>query len=221
MTEKEWLTTADPTLLLEHLREQNVSERKMRLLACACCRHIWDHLTEPRSRHAVEVAERYADARATPKELAWARTGAVAPTGGAAIAAYWAACAKAAGPLTNVFAAAAEAPALKATRKTLLAETWAAAQAKSARDQVELIREVIGNPFREPQLGPRELGWEGGLAVRLAEAIYEESAFDRLPILGDALEEAGCGDEAILGHCRAGGPHVRGCWVVDLVTGKA
>jgi hypothetical protein len=220
MTEKEWLTTADPTAMLEHLREQNVSERKMRLLACACCRRIWDYLTDPRSRHAVEVSERYADEQATVKELAQARGAAVRVPGAAATAAHWSATSKAAEPLWNIFAAAAEAPARKAAEKTQLLETWNAAQAASAREQVALIREVIGNPFREPRLGPRELGWEGGLVVRLAEAIYEESAFDRLPVLGDALEEAGCGDEAILGHCRAAGAHVRGCWVVDLVTGK-
>jgi hypothetical protein len=56
--------------------------------------------------------------------------------------------------------------------------------------------------------------------VKLAAAIYAERAFDRLPVLADALEDAGCTDAEILGHCRAGGEHVRGCWVVDLVLGK-
>jgi hypothetical protein len=56
--------------------------------------------------------------------------------------------------------------------------------------------------------------------LHLATAIYEESAFDRLPILADALEEAGCTDVELLGHLRGPGPHVRGCWVVDLITGK-
>jgi hypothetical protein len=54
----------------------------------------------------------------------------------------------------------------------------------------------------------------------LAEAIYEEQAFERMPILADALEEAGYRDPTILGHCRGSGPHVRGCWVVDLILGK-
>jgi hypothetical protein len=55
----------------------------------------------------------------------------------------------------------------------------------------------------------------------LAEAIYADRAFDRMPVLADALEEAGCSDDQILSHCRGEGPHVRGCWVVDLVLGKA
>ena len=198
MTEHEWRTTADPTPMLDHLREQNVSERKLRLLACACCRRIWDYLDDPRSRRAVEVSERFADARATLKELAHARGAALSAKGGAEMAAYWAANIKAAGPLWNILAVAAAAPARKATQKTQLAETWEAVQAESVREQVELIREVIGNPFREPWVGERELSWEGGLAMRLAEGIYEESAFERMPYLGDALEEAGCLDEEIL-----------------------
>jgi hypothetical protein len=56
--------------------------------------------------------------------------------------------------------------------------------------------------------------------VKVAQAIYDERAFDRMSILADALEEAGCTDQDILAHCRSGGDHVRGCWVVDLVLGK-
>jgi hypothetical protein len=55
---------------------------------------------------------------------------------------------------------------------------------------------------------------------KLAAAIYDDTAFDRLPILADALEEAGCHDAEILAHCRGPGPHVRGCWVIDLLIGK-
>jgi hypothetical protein len=62
--------------------------------------------------------------------------------------------------------------------------------------------------------------WNDGAVVKLAESIYTERAFDRLPILADALEDAGCTDAAVLDHCRGPGPHVRGCWVVDLVLGK-
>jgi hypothetical protein len=86
--------------------------------------------------------------------------------------------------------------------------------------QCPLMRDVFGNPFRPVSLNPAWLAWDDGTIPKLAQAIYEERAFDRLPVLGDALEEAGCADADILSHCRAGGEHVRGCWVVDLLLGK-
>jgi hypothetical protein len=64
------------------------------------------------------------------------------------------------------------------------------------------------------------LSWNTGIIPKLAQAIYNKRAFDRLPILAAALEKAGCTDQDILGHCRSGGEHCRGCWVVDLVLGK-
>ena len=70
-------------------------------------------------------------------------------------------------------------------------------------------------------LDPAWLAWNDGTVRRLAAAIYEERAFARLPVLGDALEEAGCRDEGVLTHCREPGPHVRGCWLVDLLLGKS
>lgn len=220
MTEAEWLSTSDITPMLDFLRESQVSERKMRLLACACCRSVWEHLPDPRSRRAVEVAERYADDLATPKELAVARNSAVSVNGGAAWAAYWATNVRAGGPLWNTFAAASQASARKLTRQTQKMATWLAAQAESVRAQVELIREVMGNPFQAPSLDPYCLAWEDGTIVHLARGIYDEQAFERLPFLGDALEEAGCTDARVFEHCRQDGFHVRGCWVVDLILGK-
>jgi hypothetical protein len=69
-------------------------------------------------------------------------------------------------------------------------------------------------------IDPFVRAWEGGAVVELARAIYEERRFERMPILGDALEEAGCLDAAVLAHCRAAGPHARGCHVIDLVLGR-
>ncbi len=219
MTEGEWEETLDPSVMLAYV-QNHVSERKIRLLACGCCRHIWEHLPDQRSRRAVEVAERYADQLATPRELGQARGAALVVAGGAAWAAYWAANVKASGPLLNVFEAAVAAPARKATQLTRRAHTWDIVQAESVREQVELIREVIGNPFRQLQLPPYVFAWQGGLIRQLAEAIYQEKAFERMPLLGDALEDAGCYDEYILDHCRQGKSHVRGCWVLDLLLGK-
>ena len=223
MNESDWLTCADPATMLHFLLGRGISERKSRLLSCACCRRIWDLLPDPRSRAAVEVAERYADGEATRVELWTAKRDAVSPAGGGAIAAYWAVSAKASGPLVNAFEAAAEAPARLAVQEAqpyAAAATWDAAQEEGERYQVSLIREIIGNPFCDYPLDPLWLAWEGGVVGRMAHGIYEDRAFDRMPILGDALEEAGCGHEAVLDHCRSGDEHLRGCWVLDLILGK-
>jgi hypothetical protein len=77
---------------------------------------------------------------------------------------------------------------------------------------------IFGNPFRPVSFDPN---WRTSTVVALAEGVYADRAFDRLPILADALEDAGCGHPDILAHCRGPGPHARGCWVVDLVLGKS
>ena len=83
------------------------------------------------------------------------------------------------------------------------------------------IRDIVGNPFRPVAVSPTCLAWNDGTVRKIAQAIYDDRAFDRLPILADALEDAGCDDADILAHCRSGGEHVRGCWVVDLLLGKS
>lgn len=83
-----------------------------------------------------------------------------------------------------------------------------------------LVREVFFFPFRTPTIHPSWLAWNNGTVVKLAQVIYDDQAFDRLPILADALEEAGCTDADILAHCRQRGTHVRGCWAVDFILGK-
>jgi hypothetical protein len=84
-----------------------------------------------------------------------------------------------------------------------------------------LLRFLLGNPFRPvAPLAPAVPAWNNGTVPNLAAAIYEERAFDRLPVLADALEDAGCTGAKVLGHCRSGREHVRGYWAVDLVLGK-
>jgi hypothetical protein len=83
--------------------------------------------------------------------------------------------------------------------------------------QCELLRCVFGNPFRSVALEPAWLRWNGEIVCHLARQIHAEEQFADVPILGDALEEAGCTDRDVLDHCRGTGPHVRGCWVVGLV----
>ena len=86
--------------------------------------------------------------------------------------------------------------------------------------QIRLLYEIIGNPFRPTTLEPAWLSWCGGAIVKIAQAIHEGGTYAELPILADALEEAGCGNSDILAHCREPGEHVRGCWVVDLFVEK-
>ncbi len=83
-----------------------------------------------------------------------------------------------------------------------------------------LLRDVLGNPFRLSKMDAAWRAWEGGTVLGLAEAVYEESAFERLPILADALEDAGCADERLLRHLREPGGHVRGCWGLDAILGR-
>ena len=83
-----------------------------------------------------------------------------------------------------------------------------------------LFRDIFGNPFRPAAIDPAWLAWNNGTVVKLAKTIYEDRRWELMPILGDALEDALCGNAEILEHCRGPGPHVRGCWVVDLILGK-
>ncbi|MBM3982116.1 MAG: hypothetical protein FJ304_18005 [Planctomycetes bacterium] len=83
--------------------------------------------------------------------------------------------------------------------------------------QAARLREVVGNPFRPVAFAPE---WRTDTAIALARTMYEAREFGAMPILADALQDAGCDNDDILNHCRGDGPHVRGCWVVDLVLGK-
>jgi hypothetical protein len=90
----------------------------------------------------------------------------------------------------------------------------------AATDEIEahavLLRDIFGNPFREVNF---EAEWRTTTVVALAMQLYETRDFGEMPILADAIQDAGCEDTVILDHCRGPGPHVRGCWVCDLVLG--
>jgi hypothetical protein len=88
------------------------------------------------------------------------------------------------------------------------------------QEQCWLLREVFGNPFHPVTVDDAWLMWNGRTLVKLAQAIFEERAFERMPILADGLEEACCTDADILDHCRQPEQHVPGCWVLDLLLGK-
>jgi hypothetical protein len=236
VTEAEWLACTEPTPMLEFLGDR-ASSRKLRLFAVACCRRIWPLITEAHCREAVEIAERFADELVTAEAQEAAHLAAErvrqevedteAPlfSGVAYATAYaasytihdkgtvWLACRAA----VNTACAAGHALSDQGASEN---EVAAAYNAEFAA-QTALVRDLFGNPFRPaPFPDPSWLAWQDGAVVKLAQAAYADRAIDRLPVLADALEEADCHDPDILAHCREPGPHVRGCWVVDLLLGK-
>lgn len=83
--------------------------------------------------------------------------------------------------------------------------------------QCDLLRDIFGNPFRPVAFSPE---WRTDTALSLARQMYDARGFGAMPILADALQDAGCDNEDVLSHCRGASPHVRGCWVIDLVLAK-
>jgi hypothetical protein len=201
MTEETWLASGDFWSLLEHAK-RHASPRKVRLFACACCRHFFWRRMSDKVRRAVEAAEAYADHRIGKREVVAAREPVKRRLGShhPVVAAWWATHGR---PREAAFWMPWE----------TLRPRWAPDVAKTLCD----LREVVGNPFRCPALDPL---WLTPDVAALARGIYEERAFDRLPVLADALEDAGCTDPAVLAHLRSGGEHFRGCWALDAVLGN-
>jgi hypothetical protein len=202
MTERQWLTSTRPYRLVSHAKV-GASERKLRLLAVACCSRIRDRLAEPQWR-AVEVAEDYADGRCDQSEIEAARSRVFSHT-----------------PFGNEGSAAAVCCGLGPWFfvEQVFAHAGAAARRSTERKaQIDLVRDVFGNPFRPVAFNP---DWRTDTAQSLANQMYEAREFSAMPILADALQDAGCDSDDLLAHCRD--PHVlhvRGCWAVDLVLGK-
>jgi hypothetical protein len=233
MTEEEWLKCADPTPMLEFLRGK-VSNRKLRLFAVACCRHVWQWLLGY-SREAVKVAERYADKQATRAELTKARNDVwkdFGPTEGYDSAMACAQYAAAWGlweAVTGVVRTASGAPytrewlqvrsAKRKTRAMHAAAGRAQEQSRLAerKAQCAILREQF-SPFRPMLI---KSAWRTDTAFALAQQMYDSRDFSAMPILADALQDAGCDNEDVLNHCReTNAAHVRGCWVVDLILDK-
>ncbi len=207
MTEEEWRTGSDPQSMLE-LSFETATDRKLRLFGCACCRRVWDLLPKDCFRGIVSVAEHFADGHASANELEVAKN-----AGGAAL--VKAGEAGVTGPSYCAMGCA-----WSCARNAETAANyplWVFDDVGELVWEAALLRDIFGNPFR-PVVA--DSAWLTPTAVSIASAIYEDRAFDRLPILADALEEAGCTDADLLLHCRQPGEHVRGCWAVDLVLGK-
>jgi hypothetical protein len=217
MTEAEWLSSADPTAMLVFLQGE-VSDRKLRLFAVACCRRGPPSMMGRGESRLVELAERCADE---------------AVDGGMIMAAW--------NDALDSLHASAEPRDSDAYRGRLIAleclrcacggshraainvAQWAAPSYRHGPatpeqvGQVSLLRDLVGNPFRPSAVAA---AWLTADVTAIASAIYDDRAFDLLPVLADALEDAGCDDEAILDHCRSAAEHVRGCWLIDLLLSK-
>lgn len=207
MEEQEWLTCTDPRKMLAFLRSR-ASDRKLRLFACGFCLRVNEVHEDNDCRDTVQVVERFADGLAGPKELEAACHSARR---------VWATSS-----WEGMLAAeAAESDAWRAARGVQSALEMDDIPRSLWDLQVDILRDIFGPlPFRSVTIDPPLLTWLDGTITKLAESIYREWAFDRLPVLADALEEAGCTDATILTHCRQPGGHVRGCWLVDLVLGR-
>jgi len=233
MTESEWLTSTDPGTMLAHLGNK-ASARKLYLFAGAAGRQVWDVLRDSRSRHAIELTERFADGKATEEERQNAWVEAVKAQNDApwdadlpARAASWTLLRDIVVVVPNIVQAVIRSFARKAASDA--ASNGAFKKVRSRREQAvfeargalsELIREVFGNPFRITTVDPAWLVSKESAVRHLAEAIYEERRWEDMPILADALEDAGCDDEEMLRHCREPHRHTLGCWVLDLLLGN-
>jgi hypothetical protein len=209
--------------MLEFLRASGkLTERKARLLSAACCRRIWTLLTDQRSRTAVEVIERVTDGELSKAVLENAYVDAIdayetvyyhSPFGGDYCPAEAVKCAASPGYGGSVEGA-------------VMYAAWAKKGEGPA--QASFLRDIFGNPFHPVAISSAVLAWNDALVVRLARAAYEERHLPegtldngRLAVLADALEEASCTDADILCHLRGPGPHVHGCWPVDLCLKKS
>jgi hypothetical protein len=244
MTEEDWLASINPRAMIEFVltatvplrtrwqgwaegRRFWISPRKLRLIACACCAKVVDLLPGNAHRRLLGLAEKLAEG-----EVEWEQLGALlhrridnewqrflsetpeqAPerwTAGEARQAVLLTAGQDFGDPSEVF------------DRVLHAFHPLSAMAieRERADMADLVRDVLGNPFRHEQVPRDWLMALDGTVIRLAQTIHEERAYRDLPVLGDALEEAGCANEVILSHCREGGHHVRGCWVVDIILAK-
>jgi hypothetical protein len=234
VTEVEYLTSTHLEGLYSFVKRRGLSarsvagRRRLRLLACGCCRLLLWHLPMPdEARRAVDVAEDHADGlvKASAVEAVWSDSTRRSPLFG--------------GPdglmSSHVYQAVTGATGGRAssavyhTTRVALDAVGESGRVEARRLLCVLLRDVFHYPLRPPSPPPAAvLKWDGGTAVKLAQAAYEQRAAPaglldaaRLSVLADALEDAGCDDAELVSHLRSPEPHVRGCWAVDLVRGRS
>jgi hypothetical protein len=222
MTEAEWLSATADVFEMRKTPSVQSNRRRFRLFNVACCRELDRWLTHPRVGRVLAAVERYADGKIGDQALGkwsqeaeqmrdtcdtrkeqtgwlpeWIAYHAVAYVSTSNKYFGWSVVADQILRHPEVFG------------KKFITEL--------RRRFPVLLRDIFGNPFRPVTFSP---DWRTDTTLSLARQMYESREFGALPILADALQDAGCDSAEILDHCRGSGPHVRGCWVVDLVLGK-
>jgi hypothetical protein len=199
MTEAEWLASSEAYQPLIHVRKY-ASVRKLRLVAAAYARWLQSLPAYELARPCADLIEEVADEPKSQEELELRLWGLPSSD--------W----RLSHALGN------EDIVGQAVSKLVFFADGAESPHLVHGKMIGLLQEVFGNPFRP--VTP-DSSWLTSTVVKLAQGVYDERAFERMPILADALEDAGCDNKDVLEHCRGPGPHVRGCWVVDLLLGKA
>ncbi len=231
MTEAEWRSST-PNQMVEGLSkffEQIEQQRKGRLFQCAIVRHLDEGIRTKLLLNAVEAVEKHVDGELLDAKLEQYRKRIqrrrAGPTSAERASSYFAYGLLGTGKwswasvryMASQFVVRSIDNDLELDRIRKSHEAIAD-QRNNYRDHLKrLLICIFGNPFRPVVFDP---AWLTSTARGIAHGIYDERAFDRLPILADALQDAGCENDDILSHCRGEGPHVRGCWVVDGVLGK-
>jgi hypothetical protein len=227
MTEAEWLLCEDPGEMLTSLAGR-VSARKLRLFAVALARLCPAVGARSISVDAIAVAERYADGFASERERREAELLAAmiarqdSSTMDCQVSMPWE-------ELAHVAQLTVAADVSEYTKP--LSRLWAAACGAISREVLsgkprkeamgpvcDILRDIVGNPFQPARVEEAWFLWNDWTTVKIAQAIYDDRAFEQMPLLADALEDAGCDDAQILSHCRGPSPHARGCFVLDLLT---
>lgn len=224
MTEKQWLSTPDPiAMMLDQVAWMRLkrSRRKERLCSCACCFALGDSLSNKTQRSALLASERYADGLIKSATLGtwWTRmntlTNRARPKNNRETAEV---------AICRAVAWACKEDRFFERHNTIYTLCNSKSGLKSSvREPLRpvvagIIRDIFGNPFRKITFNKK---WRTDTAVSLARAMYDSREFSAMPILADALQDAGCDNEDVLSHCRdANQVHVRGCWVVDVVLEK-
>ena len=197
-----------PRQIISYLPAQG-SSRKLRLIACAWYRHVIGLFAHERLRGLAELAEQHADGLVTDDELSLERDQALQVLSNVTLTAGFEQ-----GPLCLAASGARE-----VIESLLQALTGFVGISDVEKLMSALARDALGDFFHPFHPAQEWLEWDDGIVGKIARTMYDLRDFTGMPVLADALEEAGCCDEEVLRHCRSEGIHTRGCWVLDSILG--